>query len=221
MCYCCCSRQLFTFSSCIICHAGIKHLMRTVSWCFSKVDIWYLSSDSTKSVRVFVVYIFKNLSLSLYLSLLSLFPGPTAEVKKTQRGFGVFTWKSGFSRLYIKRERVLNLNTRTKSRKAETAPAVCVCGMSRRLFSLLTWQSTKVPIKIRWEQHPGSFVPRLSLSRALCFSLVSVWRAAQKDETRSKSVSPLGNLRRTIVWHTSHGSMHSMVELEKCKVTFV
>ena len=89
-----------------------------------------------------------------------------------------------------------------KSRKAETAPAVC--GMSRRLFSLLTWQSTKVPIKIRWEQHPGSFVPRLC--GALCFSLVSVWRAAQKDETRSKSVSPLGNLRRTIVWHTSHGS---------------
>jgi hypothetical protein len=118
----------------------------------------------------------------------------------------VYRKKCGFGVLcvYLKKwilkalfsEGELTLNTRTaESRKAETAPAVC--GMSRRLFSLLTWQSTKVPIKIRWEQHPGSFVPRLS--RALCFSLVSVWRAAQKDETRSKSVSPLGNLRRTIV----------------------
>jgi hypothetical protein len=70
--------------------------------------------------------------------------------------------------------------------------------MSRRLFSLLTWQSTKVPIKIRWEQHPGSFVPRLS-HRALFFPRECLARAAQKDETRSKSVSPLGNLRRTIV----------------------
>jgi hypothetical protein len=59
--------------------------------------------------------------------------------------------------------------------------------MSRRLFSLLTWQSTKVPIKIRWEQHPGSFVPRLS--RAVFFPRECLARGAKRRNSIKKRLA--------------------------------